>query len=223
MALIRGAFGGGQIKGSISGMTYQGSPFGQMMRNRTVPVNPNTSGQVSTRLAMAYCSNYWSSIMTQPQLDSWADYAAGTPLPDKFGTSHYVSGRAMFMRTNVNLYLAGVPVLPVAPILPGIAVDSIPQLTIVASAGIKVTGLTIDPIGGGTFQISLSPPLGLANKFFKGPFRTGTIITDSADLPVTIRPSAQCAVGQFYFMRFRNTTPEGKVSKATMLKFGPLT
>ena len=153
----------------------------------------------------------------------WKGYADLTPLPDRFGTTQKVSGRAMFMRTNINNLLAGTNIVADAPGSPGIAPTSIPTLTIVAATGIKLTGLTIDPVGGGTFQISLSPPVGDANVFFKGPFGTGHFITDAADLPVTLLPSASLHAGQFYFMRYRSSDAQGKVSNITIQKIGPLT
>jgi len=66
MAIVRGAFGGGQIKGSIAGNTFQQSPYGTVIRNRTVPVNPNTTFQVQVRTGFNSMSDYWQNTLTTP-------------------------------------------------------------------------------------------------------------------------------------------------------------
>src|SRR3989304_3510336 len=101
MALIRGAFGGGQIKGSIAGVTFQQGPYGTVIRNRTVPVNPNSTFQVLIRSAFDNISTRWVTFLTNSQRDAWNAYAAQTPLPDRFGTPVATRGRQMYIRSNV--------------------------------------------------------------------------------------------------------------------------
>lgn len=221
MALIRGAYGGGTIKGSVSGNTYQGGAYGTVIRNRTKPVNPNTAGQASIRLAMREASFAWGGALDAGQRSAWAAYAAGTPLPDKFGTSQVTSGRQMFMRTNVIRLAAGLAFISDAPPTPGIAAPNPPTLVLDASTGINLTALAITLAVGDAYQISLSIPLNDTINYFKGPFITGATLVSTDTLPVLLKAAGPgLAVGQRYFCRYRYFQADGKCSNRVYLNLG---
>jgi hypothetical protein len=218
MAIIRGAYGGGQIKGSISGSTYQGSPYGTVIRNRTVPVNPNTPGQVAVRDSLATASYLWTNTLTPEQRQAWLEYAAATPIPDKFGTSQVTGARQMFMRQAVVKLTAGVGVVSDAPTTPGIAANVVPVIAASEADGItledlQIAGVTYALQTGEAFQISLSVPLHESNNFYKGPFVTGLVVLPADTLPVTLKDvGASLVQGQRYFARFRFFDAAGKTS-----------
>ena len=59
MALIK--YGGGivDMSGSIAGNTHARNRFGNYMRARTKPVNPNSDRQVAIRAIVSYLAEFW--------------------------------------------------------------------------------------------------------------------------------------------------------------------
>lgn len=221
MAIIVGAFGGGSIKGKLSGNVFQGSKAGQLIRNWVKPVDPSAPGQVVTRLAMQQAMNRWVHELTPAERQSWEDYAAGTPIPSRFGTPHVTSGQQMFIRTNVARTLGGVGTVDQAPPTPGIATSPVPTITLSEADGIEVASLS-DPIPvGGQIFISLSIPVSPTRNFYKSPFRTGSVIISTTTFPHVIKAAgADLVEGQRYFARYRYYAPDGKVSNVTIINLG---
>lgn len=221
MALIRGAFMGGQIKGSVSGSTFQQGKYGQVIRNRTVPVNPNSTGQASVREAMSLASSAWGQILTAEERAAWDDYAAKTTLPNKFGDNIHVSGRNMFIRSAVPAVLAGVAIQTVSPATPDIALNKLITVTMSEADGIELTGVSPTMTTGQLVQLSLSVPLNPTNNYYKGPFKTGLYIDDSTTFPVMLKaPGSNLVEGQRYFIRHRTSDANGKVSNFKITNLG---
>lgn len=219
--LLRGGFNGGTAKGRLGNSVYQANPYGQLVRNGPSPVNPNSPGQVMVRYGMSLCSQLWSQTLTPEERQGWADYAAATPLPDKFGTSQIVSGRNMFIRSGILALLGGTNVRATAPTTPGIGTQVGLTFVLDASSGLSLTSIDPPLEPDQYVQISLSVPLGPANNFFKGPFRTGVVISDADVLPIILKPvGSGLAVGQRYFSRQRTYDPNGKVSNYLIRNLG---
>lgn len=216
MAIVRGAFGGGQIKGSIAGNTFQQSPYGTVIRNRTVPVNPNTTFQVQVRTGFNSMSDYWQNTLTTPQRIAWNDYAAETPLPDAFGTPVATKGRQMFMRSNVARSYYGLPIIDDAPTTPGVGPN--PLLTLAMEAGpsaeLSDVGLTLAT--GDLVLIRLGLAVNVTKNYYKAPFRARAAVGSTTTLPLTILLSNPTVVGQRYFWASRFFGADGKVSFETI-------
>lgn len=224
MAIIVGAFGGGSIKGKLSGNVYQGSRGGQLIRNWVKPVDPASTGQVSVRIAMQQASQVWADDLTDAQRTGWQEYAAGTPLPNRFGTTSITDGRQMFIRTFVARFVAGLNVVSDAPPTPGVATGPINGYTLDASDGIELASTSFAIPADGMLLLSLSIPVTPARSFYKSPFTTGVGIISTDTLPVIIKPSGpQLVVGQRYFIRERYYAPDGKVSNFTIRNLGLVT
>lgn len=210
MAIIRGAFGGGQIKGSLSGNTFQQGPFGQVIRNRTVPVNPNSPGQVAVRSALAFASAGWVEVLSQAERDGWQAYAAATPIPDRFGTTQVVSGRMMFMRTNVATYNFDGTLVTSPPPLPGIPPP--PGLTIISTTddGLQIQNATPAIPAGWFVRVSVGIPVHQARNFYKAPFGRQVQLTHATTFPFTLLPIV--FDDQVYFVSARQYDDTGRVS-----------
>lgn len=212
MAIGRGLYGGGQIKGSISGTTYQQSPFGTVLRNRTVPVNPNSSKQVNIRGAMASMSFIWTTLLTAAERQSWEDYAAATPIPDRFGTTIIVRGRQMFMRTNlIRFYVTGSADVN-APTTPGVAPSPILTLTGDTTDGIVVTVNPGATSVGDICQIGLGVPVNQSRNFYKAPFSNVAGLTSTTTFPFEVIPGSAVVIGQRWFLSSRLVLAGNKVS-----------
>ena len=100
MALIK--YGGGivQMSGSIAGNTHARNRFGNYMRARTKPVNPNTARQVTARARLALLAEDWREVLSDAQRIAWNTYAAGVSWLNGLGEVVHLTGFNMFCRTN---------------------------------------------------------------------------------------------------------------------------
>ena len=80
MALVK--YGGGvvQMSGSIGGDTHARNRYGNYIRARTKPINPNTDLQVAIRAAMAFLADRWSQTVTSAQRTAWNLYGASVAM-----------------------------------------------------------------------------------------------------------------------------------------------
>lgn len=99
MALVK--FGGGviQMSGSIAGNTFARNRYGNYVRSRTKPVNPNSTRQMAVRAKVAYLAEYWHDTLTAVQRGVWDTYAAAVPMNNKLGESIKLSGFNHFIRS----------------------------------------------------------------------------------------------------------------------------
>ena len=100
MALVK--YGGGivQMSGSIAGNTFARNRYGNYVRSRTIPTNPNTAGQQAVRAAIAWLTEHWSTTLSAAQRTAWNLYGASVPMLNKLGEVIHLSGFNHFVRSN---------------------------------------------------------------------------------------------------------------------------
>ena len=100
MALVK--FGGGiiQASGSIAGNTFARNRYGNYMRARTKPVNPNTARQGTIRASMSALVEAWNDELTEAQRTAWRLYADTVAMTNKLGESIKLSGFNHYVRSN---------------------------------------------------------------------------------------------------------------------------
>lgn len=222
MALIRGAYGGGQIKGSISGTTYQQGPYGTVARNRTVPVNPQTSRQSRARAALAYASNEWFNTLTAGQRAAWNQYGLDTPWLNKFGDTVQLPGRQHFLRRASLQYtiltVLGQPISidAAAPSTPGLPAQM--DITLgadVSDAEVTVEGLTPALASGETMVIEYAINVSPTKNYYTGPFQLTSALVGVQTPPVVLLASAVLTVGYQVVARVRWIDAAGRTSTAS--------
>lgn len=127
MALI--AFGNGvsQIRGSIAGNTYSRNNNGAYIRNKAIPVNPNSVLQVAVRSAFAIVAVGWRAL-TAAQQDTWVQGAINFGYTNKLGERQYLTGSQCFNKLNGQLFQAGIAMIqecPVSVTVPTVILNSI--------------------------------------------------------------------------------------------------
>ena len=100
MALVK--YGGGivQASGSIAGTTHARNRFGNYVRARTKPVNPNSASQGAVRTALSYLAMIWASLLTAAERTSWNTYAAAVAIKNRLGETVYGTGFNHFIGWN---------------------------------------------------------------------------------------------------------------------------
>lgn len=106
----------GQFSGSQGNTVASHNRFGSYLRNRTIPVNPNTPSQTSARNAFTDFSQTWR-ILTPSQQLGWTQLADIDPIIDTQGQSIVLTGIAYYVRFNMNRRSVGEARLATAPAL----------------------------------------------------------------------------------------------------------
>lgn len=175
MALIQTGGGVVNISGSVGGNTYSRNRFGRYMRQKSIPVNPNTAGQQSVRNALGALTTIWSSTLTAVQRTAWNLYASNVDMLNKLGETINLTGFNHFIRSNLEYlrqFSATINAGPVVFELPGqdgtfaiTASEATQQISVVHDVGMPWA----DEDGAAMFLYQGVPQNGQRN-FFGGPF-----------------------------------------------------
>lgn len=190
MSLVK--YGGGiiQMSGSIAGVTHARNRFGNYIRARTKPVNPNSALQAGIRDAMTDLTVLWSSTLTQAQRNAWASYAAAIAMKNRLGETVYLTGFNHFVRSNtafLNTYGQYQAAGPTTLSLPETDTNFIPSGS-VATQEISVAYDAAKPWANetlATFNVYVGKPRKASQAFFAGPWKYG-----GAEIGVTGAPPA---------------------------------
>ncbi len=191
MALVQ--FGGGitKMSGSIAGNTFARNRYGNYVRARTKPINPNTADQVAVRSAIALLTEVWNETCSAAQRAAWKAYADAITMKNALGESIKLSGFNHFIRSNANRARWGF-----APILAGPTVLTLPEHDPAFSIAISAAPPNLivctyddtrdwcDETGGSMWLLAGTPQNGTRN-FFAGPYRRILRISGDAVAPPT--------------------------------------
>lgn len=116
MALIRFSNLVNDIRGATGGNVFARNRSGAYVRNRTSPLNPQSTGQSAVRALLAALSQAWRGL-TAAQRESWNGIVDQYPYTNKLGEQRTYSGEQLYVKLNRNLQSAGEDTLsaPLAP------------------------------------------------------------------------------------------------------------
>jgi hypothetical protein len=219
---------GQQRSGSAGGTVWSRNRFGAYIRNRTVPVNPNTDRQVAIRNAVRALTIAWHNTLTQAQRNAWEAYAANVVWKNKLGQSVLLTGLNHYVRSNTPRMQVFLSRVDDAPSIFNLGAAEL-ELSCTASAATQLATLGWDDTAdwnsedgaGQLFYGGL--PQNPNIKFFGGPYRLVHLVQgDSASPPVS--PSIQpwgwpFADGQRLWLRTRITRADGRLSEFAQINF----
>ena len=205
--------------GSVNGTTYSRNYTGAYMRNRTVPVNPNTESQQEARSFMSIATARWA-VLTQEQRNAWAIYAAQTPVVNKVGDTVHLKG---------NNFHAGVAAFALAEGASLSTTDAAPPIPGVAAAAsstdIEITdaqdlNITFDTpaTAPANSAVWISNPVGPGTKYYSGPWNRMTA-TPTGVWPSQVYGTLPIPVlaDQFIFVRLRYRDVDNRLSAPAIL------
>ena len=222
MALVK--FGGGiiQLSGSIAGNTFARNRFGNYIRPRTKPVNPNSSNQSNVRESLSYLTEHWHSTLTPEQRIAWGTYAAAIAMKNRLGEVVYLTGFNHFIRSNVERKRHALTVIVAGPselALP----EKDPTFEVTGSAATNKLSVVLDnTLGwanetGGYLMVYQGVPQLATRNFFGGPWRyTDKVDGDDAvppTSPAEMDPPFTLVEGQKVFMYARVVRLDGRLSE----------
>lgn len=210
-----------QMSGSVGGLTGSHNQGGLYFRARTVPVNPQSSFQVSVRNALTQLTSRWADVLTQAQRDAWAVYNQNVTIIDRLGEPRQIGAIAHYIRSNTPRLQAGLAIVDDAPTTfdlgsfdePGPQPQEIP--TPETSLAFNDTEAWVNTDGSALLVYQSAPQSPTIN-FFKGPYRfAGSVLGNSTTpetSPVIIPPSQPFVAGQKLFYQYRLTQADGRLS-----------
>jgi hypothetical protein len=213
------------VSGSIAGITYAHNRGGMYARARAVPIDLNTVRQQAIRNGMAAMVVYWSGTLSAAQRAAWGVYAANTPVTDKLGQVHNLTGQQMFLRQASIQQQLALSINQAAPIVFDTGEPVTDIASFVVAAGVGTLTMTVG--GAGTSDtcnklVQIGPPQNAGRTYFKGPWQyarvaTGAAATTAFVIPTTLASADWLAaytpiVGDNLPIRVRLLYDDGRLS-----------
>ena len=137
----------GQVSGSQAGITFSRNKWGQYIRRRAIPVNPNTPDQTAARNLLVALATRWKTLSASQQL-GWSTLGDQITREDSLGQPYTLSGIQAYIMVNATRDALGLAVIDDAPPMetvwdPGtvtVAADSVAQTVTITFTG--TSGLT---------------------------------------------------------------------------------
>lgn len=104
------------ISGSIGGTVYSRNRGGPYIRNRAIPVDPNTSFQINVRAILAARSQAWAD-RTPAERAAWENWALQNLVTNALGNQIRLSGHQAYIQLTARLQLVNETILTEPPII----------------------------------------------------------------------------------------------------------
>jgi hypothetical protein len=162
------------VRNKLNGSVLSKNRFGNYIRNKTTPVNPQTTFQQNARALLSANSQAWAGI-TEAQRNGWRALAQTMPFTDIFGDPKTLTGQMMYVKLNTNLEKMGEAAIADAPAKEAIPfVEATLLVATVAGGVITALNMTIAPAtvpAGFEIAIYATPPVNAGISFVKNQFR----------------------------------------------------
>lgn len=161
------------MRNKLNGSVMSKNRAGSYIRNKTTPVNPQTSFQQAVRQRLGALSTGWGGL-TEPQRQSWAAATVNFPYTDIFGDKKELDGKSLYIKLNSNLANVGSPTIAAAPSPVGVPVFGVDSAIVTIGAGIEAFDITVSAAtvpAGFALAIYATPPVKAGVSFVKNRFR----------------------------------------------------
>lgn len=214
-----------QASGSAGGLTASRNRYGQYLRARVLPVNPNSVSQQAVRNSMTSLVQRWTESLTSSQRSKWSDYAAAVPVTNRVGDQVYLTAQNMYVRSNVQRYRYQVSSLvDDAPVVFDLGTFTPVTVSVDATTGdTAVTFTEADAWNnedGGFLYVFVGRPINGTRNFFGGPYRQVGAVSGNSISPATspdtvgTYPFGLPTAGQKIFARITAGRADGRYSSA---------
>jgi len=222
MALVK--YGGGiiQMSGSIAGNTHARNRFGNYIRARTKPVNPNTARQQVIRGLMSTLTTHWAQTLTAAQRTAWNLYASSVSMKNKLGEAVNLTGFNHYLRSNIAIVQAGGTRVDAGPTTFELPTKD-PTFAVTISEAAQLLSITFDDAAawaaavGNYLIITGGLPQNAQRNFFAGPWRfagsiAGAVVPPSSPDATIACPFAATEL-QHIWVKARIALLDGRLSE----------
>jgi len=169
--------------GSLAGQTASRNRFGQYMRTRAIPVNPNSTAQGLVRARLAANSTAWRDL-TSAQRAGWSGLGISMVRTDPLGQTYSLQGNQAYNSVNNNRVMTGLATVSDAPALT--TPDALLTATITLTAIAFSIAYTVTPLPASTYLAAYASPQRSAGRSFEGDFRLMKVSAAAAASPLAI-------------------------------------
>lgn len=169
--------------GSYQGITSSRNRFGQYVRTRATPVNPNSSAQGTVRARMAANAAAWRTL-TGAQREGWDTLGLSINRTDSLGQSYNLTGFQAFCSVNNLKALAGDASVTDAGAL--VTPSTILTATLTLTAAAFSIAYTPTPMPASTRLIVFASPQRSAGRNFEADLRFVQVTAAAAASPVNV-------------------------------------
>lgn len=172
-----------EMRNKLNGSVLSKNRYGNYIRNKVTPVNPQTSFQQNVRALLSSVSQAWAGL-SEAGRNGFTALAQNHPFTDIFGDSKTLDGKAMFSKLNMNLQKIGLSPITVAPVFVGMPFIEIISVTPSVSAGLQIQINEAVIPAGFTAVVDATPALPATINFVKNRYRqvgTGTAVANEID------------------------------------------
>lgn len=211
-----------EMRNKLNGSVFSKNRAGNYLRNKTTPVNPQTSYQMDVRQQLGNFSSGFRALGLAV-IAAWNEAATNFPYTDIFGDQKFLNGKDLYVKLNINLQNAGQSAITAPPLPVGFPVFGLTGATLTAAAGVfdsftVATSFAVVPAGY-TLLIHATDPINPGINFVKNRYRLLGAFT-AADNEVNLetaypaRFGTSMSVGQRVFVKavlISNTTGQQSV------------
>ena len=169
--------------GSVAGQTASRNRFGQYLRTRATPVNPNSVDQAAARARLSANASSWRTL-TSDQRAGWLSLGQQIQRTDSLGQTYTLNGFMAYVAVNNNNLAAGNAVVADAPAL----TTPDPLLTAVLTLDNATfdVAYTVTPLPAGARLFAFCSPQRSAGRDFEGDYRLIQVSAAAAASPADI-------------------------------------
>ena len=180
--------------GSYQGIVSSRNRFGQYVRTRATPVNPNTTYQTVVRSRLAGHAASWRAL-TDAQREGWESLGLLVVRTDSLGQSYSLTGLQAFVMINNNKLAAGDAEVSDAPAVD--VPDTLATITLTADASPAAftVAYTPTPLPASTKAFIYCSPPRSAGRLYEGDYRLIFITATAAASPANILSAYTARMG----------------------------
>jgi hypothetical protein len=178
--------------GSYAGQTSSRNRFGQYVRNRSVPVNPNSVPQGNVRARLSNNAAAWRAL-TDVQREGWISLGLSITRTDSLGQTYNLTGFQAYCLINNNNLAAGNAITSAAPAIvdPGTLLTATVTLTAAAFS----IAYTATPLATGVRLFAFASPQRSAGRYFEGDYRLIAVSTAAQASPLVLTTAYAARLG----------------------------
>jgi hypothetical protein len=169
--------------GSYQGVTSSRNRYGQYLRTRAIPVNPNSTQQQVVRARLSVNAAAWRAL-TDAQRAGWEDLATQMVRTDSLGQSYHLNGFGAYCSVNGNRLAAGDAVVADAPAL--VTPSTITTGTLTLTAAAFSLAYTPTPLSAGQRLMAYCSPQRAAGVSFEADYRLVIVGAAAGASPLVI-------------------------------------
>lgn len=178
--------------GSYAGVTSSRNRFGQYVRTRAIPVNPNTTFQSQQRARFGDLAALWASL-TDLQRAGWASLGLQIQRTDSLGQTYTLTGMQAYIAINANNLDAGNAAVSDAPAR--LDPSGLLTATVTTTGGTLSLAYTATPLGAGKKLFVYAGPQRTAGRNYEGDLRLIHVSAAAAASPANILSAYQARFG----------------------------